>query len=201
MATNVTVASQALNLLRESTITSFSDGSTAAEIANNFYTDFISDIFGRYPWSFAKKRAALVVDSTDPVNEWTYSHQIPSDAIRVIAIYDSSVVGAKPITRWDRIGPYIHSDSATLWMEYTYYIGEAMWPGYFIQYAVAALAALLAMPITDDPDLAAYWKRVAYGTDEENERGGKFGVAASADAQSKPPEEIMTPDLVAWRFS
>jgi hypothetical protein len=200
MPTDVSIASQALTLLRANTIDSFSDGSNEAEIASVFYDDFISDIFSRYPWSFAKKKDELTVDATAPINEWTYAHQMPTDAARILAIYNSDAVGAKPIRDWERSGEFIHSDHAELWAEYTYEVSESSWPGYFTQFAIPALAALLALPVTDDENVAAYWKRIAYGTDEENERGGKFGVAASTDAQSTPPEEVAMPDLILARF-
>lgn len=201
MTTDIDIINQALTLLRANTITSLNDGSEEADIATIYYDDFKKDIFSRYPWSFAKKKAALTVDGTDPVNEWDYSHQIPTDMERLIAIYNSSAVGAKPMKAWKRHGQYIHSDEATLYAQYIFEVDEADWPGYFKQYAIHALAALLAIPVTDDEQVAAYWRRQAYGLDEENERGGKFGVAASADAQADTPEEINMPDLVAARFS
>jgi hypothetical protein len=200
MTSAVSLASQALTLIRANAITSFTDGSNEADVVNIMYADFVKDILGRYPWSFAKKKISLTVDTTSPVNEWRYSHQMPTDCLRLIAIYASSAIGTKPVKDWERHGNYIHSDYATLWGEYIFDPGEAYWPGYFTQYAIYALAALIAMPVTDDPDLAAQMKRLAYGLDEDNERGGKFGVAASTDAQSTPPEEVGMPDLILARF-
>lgn len=200
MATDITITNQALTLLRANTISSFNDGSNEADIADLYYDDFLKDIFSRYPWSFAQKRAELTVSGTDPVNEWDYAHSLPSDNERIIAIFNSDQVGAQPIKRWKRRAGFIDSNEAELWALYVYVVDEADWPGYFIQYAIHALAALLAMPITDDEDVALKWRRVAYGTDEDNERGGKFGVAASADSQQTTPEEVAMPDLIAARF-
>lgn len=200
MTTKASIASQALTLLRANTIESLNQDSEEAEVVNVFYTSFIEDIFSRYPWSFAKIKEELTASST-PTNEWEYAHTLPAGCLRVIAIYDSASTGARPIKNWTRSGNEIHSNSATLYIQYIYYVPEASWPGYFAQYAYHALAALIAIPITDDENVAAYWKRITYGTDEENERGGKFGVAASVDSQSKPPEQLDMPDLIMARFS
>jgi hypothetical protein len=49
-----------------------------------------------------------------------------------------------------------------------------------------ALAAELAMPLTEKPSVADYWQAQAFGTPAENRRGGQFRVAASADAKESP---------------
>jgi len=200
MTTKVSVASQALTLLRANTISSFNQDSDEAEIVRTFYDDFANDIFSRYPWSFAKTKDSLTAAAT-PTNEWLYAHTLPGNCLRVVAIYNTNSSGAQPIKDWTRHGNEIHSNSENLWVQYIYYVDEGDWPGYFTQYAIYALAALLAIPVTDDENIAISMRRIAYGTDEENERGGKFGVAASVDSQSKPPEEVAMPDLILARFS
>lgn len=200
--TNIDVASQSLGLIRADTINSFDEGSNEADKASLYYTTFIKDIFSRYPWSFALVKRQLSRDSTAPVNEYLYRHVIPAESLRVFAVYNSGQVGAKPLRQsWKRVGNFIYSNEPTLWGEYTIYVAEATWPGYFIHYAIHAFAAMLAVPITDDKDLRDELHVLTYGRDTENERGGKFSVAASTDSQGTPPQEIGMPDLIAARFS
>lgn len=200
--TDIDVASQALVLCRANTINSFDQGTNEADIAGLYYPTFIKDIFSRYPWSFARKRRLFSQDSTAPVNEFAYRHIIPSEVQRIIAIYTSDQPGATPLTDgWRRVGKYIESNQPVLYGMYEFYPSENYWPGYFLQYAIYAFAALICVPISDDADRAIELHVLAYGKNGENERGGKFSVAASADSQSQPAEKIATPELILARFS
>lgn len=200
--TDIDVASQSLGLCRGKPISSFNEGTNEADIADQYYMTFIADIFSRYPWSFALKKRQLSRDATAPENEFTYRYVVPAEVQRIFAVYRSGQVGAKPITEgWDRVGNFIETNENELWAEYTVYKSESQWPGYFLQYAIHAFATLIAVPYSDDKDLRNDLHVLTYGKDQENERGGKFGVAASTDSQSKPAEQIQTPDLILARFS
>lgn len=202
---NIDICAQALSLLRASVISSFNDDSNEANICQTHYDDFAEDILTRYPWSFATKKILLNQDATSPVNEYTYAHIIPGEALRIWAVFNSSEVGAKPIMDYDIQtidgGRRIFSNHAQLWAEYTVYTDEANWPPYFKQFAIHALAALIAMPVTDQPDVADRYHALAWGARNENEQGGKFGVAKLIDAQQKPGEMIVDSPLIAARFS
>lgn len=200
--TDIDIASQGLGLCRGAPISSFSEGTNEADIAGQFYGTFIKDIFSRYPWSFALKKRQLSRDGTAPVNEYLYSFVVPAEVERIFAVYASGSVGAKPITTgWDRVGNFIFTNNPELWAEYTVYKPESQWPGYFIQLAIHMFATLIAVPYADDRDLRNDLHQITFGQDHENERGGKFGVAASTDAQTKPAQEVSTPDLILARFS
>lgn len=198
------IASQATGLLRASSVSSFDEGTNEADIMSLFYGDFVLDILTRYPWSFATKKRLLNQDSTEPLNEYQYAHIIPGEALRIWALYDSDAIGAKPITKYDisgtDAGRRINSNYSTLYGEYTIYTDEASWPGYFVQFAIHALAALTAIPITDQPDLAARMQGLAWGAPNENELGGKYGIACKIDAMQKPGEQINSSPLVEARF-
>lgn len=195
------ICSMALTNLRAGTISSFVDGSNEGEICGIYYDAFIKDVMCRAPWSFALKKRLLTQDGTDPVNEWTYRHQIPAECERLWALYESSAVGVAPVKSYDILERYIQSDYATLYGEYTYYVSESTWPGYFISYAVAALAAMIAMPVSDSQELADRWQVVAYGSPSEGEQGGKFAYAQSTDMQQKPADSMPVCDIINARFS
>ncbi|NTU50282.1 MAG: hypothetical protein HGA87_05285 [Desulfobulbaceae bacterium] len=194
------ICSMALTNLRANTISSFMDGSNEGEICGIFYDAFIKDIFSRYPWSFALKKRLLSQDSTDPVNEFTYRHILPAECERLWSVYSSSAVGATKVRDYDILERYIQSDYDTLYGEYTYYVSEATWPGYFIQYATSALAAAIAMPVSDSQELADRWQVIAYGTPQEQEKGGKFLVAAQQDMAQKPFDMMPVCEIITARF-
>lgn len=204
VSSDIDIASQALGLLRANTITSFTEGTNEADIAKLYYADFVQDILTRYPWAFVTKKRLL--NQTDaPLNEYQYAHIVPAEALRLWAVYNSGAVGAKPINSFDAAAPNggreIHSNHNVLYGEYTVYSAESNWPGYFTHFAIHAFAALIAIPVTDDDDLAAKMHRLAWGAADEGENGGKFSVAASIDAQQKPPEEILSSPFIDARFS
>lgn len=199
---DIDIASKSLVLCRANPISSFSEGSNEADIISLYYETFIADVFGRFPWSFAKKKRRINQDATAPVNEFLYSFQLPSEVIRLCAVYNSDQTGARPMRGgWKRVGNFIFSNEPQLWAEYTVYKPETEWPGYFEQYAIHALATLICVPVSDDGQRANDLHVMTYGKDTENERGGKFGVAASADSQGEPPPETEANSLIAARFS
>lgn len=82
--TEVSICSNALTKLGESTITSLTDNSTAARTCNLLYGPTRDSVLRAHPWNFALKRAALAADATAPVWGYDYAYQLPSDCLRVI---------------------------------------------------------------------------------------------------------------------
>lgn len=203
--TDISIVSQAMGLIRANPISSFSEGSNEAEVSALFYDTFVQDILTRYPWSFATVKRRLNQDSATPLNEYRYSHILPGECLRLWSLFPSASVGADTIKDYDIQGPdggrRVFSNYPNLWADYTVYTDEGNWPGYFVQFAIHAFAALVAKPITDQDDIAARLKQDAWGTPSENEQGGKFAVAAKLDAMQKPGEIITASPLIAARFS
>lgn len=203
-SSDIDIASQAMGLLRANTISSFTEGTNEADIADLYYADFAQDILTRYPWSFALKKR-LLNQTTAPVNEYKYAHIIPAEALRIWAIYPSSNVGVNPINDYDiqaQSGSrLILSNNETIYAEYTVYTAETNWPGYFTHFAIHAFAALTALAVTDDAELAALMQQLAWGTSSDGEKGGKFAVATGIDALQRPPEILNDAPLINARFS
>jgi hypothetical protein len=205
MASNVSIASQALLLLRANTISSFSEDSNEAEIVNTMYDDYIKGLLAMYPWTFATKKARLVQDSTAPINEYTYSHIVPNECLLIWALFNNDTVGSKPVIEYDIFGNEgsrrIFSEYPSLWADYTVYTEEGNWPAYFVTFATNALASHLAIPVTGNADLAAYYKTEAFGSANANRKGGLYGVAAAQDSKQKRNEYIVSSPFTSARIS
>lgn len=207
MATNVSITTQALLLIGADTISSFADDSNEAEIANVLYEPFIKSLLSSYPWTFATRKRQLNQDTATPTNEYTYSHIIPAEALLLWAVFNDDGIGAVPIKDYDIYADTtgalrrVYSNHPTLYADYTIYISENNWPPYFEQFAIHALAAHLAMPVTRNAELADYFKKAAYGSLNSNMKGGLFGVAAATDAKQKRNEYIISSPLTEARFS
>lgn len=203
--TSIRLASQALGLVRERAISSFSDGTNQAEIMQLYYTDFAEDVLTRYPWSFATKKRRFNQDSEPPLNEYRYSHIVPAEALRIWTVFESNHVGAPPLNEYDIQSVNgqrrIYSNYQDLYVDYTVYTDESNWTASFINFAMYALAAHIAIPVTDDDALAARMQTIAYGSPAENEKGGKFSVAVTIDAAQKPNKPIQSDPFNQARFS
>lgn len=205
MTTDVSIASQALLLLRANTISSFADDSNEGEIMTELYEEHVKSLFSLHPWTFATKKRMLSQDTTDPINEYTYSHIIPAEALLIWAVFNSDQVGAIPVRDYDIYGTdtarRIFSNHSALYADYTIYTDENVWPGYFTQFAIHSLAAHVAYPVTGNAELAAHYHQRAYGSGNANMKGGLFGVAVSQDSKQKRNEVIFSSPLVEARFS
>lgn len=205
MATDVSIASQALLLLRANAISSFSEDSNEAEIASVLYEPHIQHLLSLFPWTFSTKKRQLTLDSTAPINEYRYSHIIPSDALLIWAYFNNNQVGASPVSDIDIYGTdtarRVFSNYETLYADYVFRANEVVWPAYFEQFAVHSLASILAVPVTGNSELANMYDQMAYGTVNSNRKGGLFGIACSMESKQKRNEYIISSPFVSARFS
>jgi hypothetical protein len=203
MATDVSICSQAMVLLRAEPIASLSDDQNEAQILNTIYPDFARWILGMYPWSFATKKRQLNQDVVAPIAEYKYSHIIPSEALMLWAVFPNA--GANPIRDYDIYGVEggrrIYSNHPALFADYTVYTAEPNWPPYFVQFAIAALAGYSAVAITGSQALAEQYNRQAFGSVNSNGKGGLFSTAAGIDSKQKRNEYIRSSPLTEARFS
>ena len=168
-----------------SAITSFTDGTDAANTCNELYPGIRNGLLTQYPWSFGLKKVQLARTLVTPVNEWTYEYQLPSDRLGPPRAVFSGLVAGSPILRggWEIYADKLLTDETVIAIDYQYVVSEAAMPTYFVQLLKYMMAWHLALPITDQPDKAEYWRTIAVGTPAENNRGGYFRVATSIDSQ------------------
>lgn len=182
------VASQALARLGEPSISSFTEDSDAAEKVNQLYEPTILQLLSSHDWSFATTRVALSEDASGaPVNEWQRAFLMPtlgtSRVGKPMAVYNSATAGASRVTSGYEIrGKWIDTNFTTVVIEYIERKNESEWPGYFQTLAIEALAATLAMPITENASKEQMHRAIAYGAPSANNRGGLFRTATEADA-------------------
>jgi hypothetical protein len=199
--TDVGICSRALTLLGAGAISSFSDGTDAANTCSRLYGTIKESLLSMYPWKFATKKVQLARLNTTPVNEWTYAYQLPGDALgNPEAVFTSSAIGENPINSgWEIYEDTLLTDEATIYIDYRFDPEESIYPRYFVMLLIYDLCAHLAEPITDQVTKADYWRSVAFGSPQENGRGGFFRQAANADARGNPTAAIFDFPLVDVR--
>ena len=124
MATNdteVTICSHSLQRLGEAAISSFADGTTAANLCAELYPNTRDSLLIQYPWSWSIKKQDLARSATAPVNEFSFAYPMPSDSLTGIprAVFNSSDVGATPITSgWELYEKAILTEQADIDIDY-----------------------------------------------------------------------------------
>lgn len=202
--TKFSIASQALVQLRANPVNSFEDGSNEADIMNEAYDTWARNALAMHPWSFARRREQLLKDSaTQP--GWRYLYAIPATCLRVWAVYNSTAYNAPPIKNFELVsddtGQYIACNEELIVALFTTYVPEAVWPAWFVDFAIFSLAAHVGMPVSDDEALTAQMKTTAFGPPADNGGGGKFKTAANISDQQSPPQQYQGNEIIQARFS
>lgn len=199
--TNIAICSRALTLLGESAISSFSDGTDASSTCSRLYETVKTALLTMYPWKFATKKVQLARLNTTPVNEWTYAYQLPGDMLAMDALFNTDAVGAQPlVSGWERYEDMILTDQTAIYIDYRFDPGESYYPPYFVMLLIYAICMHLAEPITEQVTKAQYWGNLAFGSPQENGRGGYFRQASHADARGVPVDAIRDFPLVSVRY-
>lgn len=179
MALNdVALASRALIRIGAAPITSFTDGSVEAEIANALFEPVTNALLSSYAWSFATQQVALSQLETEPVADYTYAYQLPNDFLRALSAGSGSRGrGLNYRINQDKL----HTNSSAVVLTYIFRPDEENFPPYFDQAVISRLAAEFTIPITESTTRAETMFALA-----EKE----FQRARQIDAQQDTPNRI-----------
>jgi hypothetical protein len=186
VATSIDIASNALILIGDDPITSFSEDSAGATAAANLYADTFKQVLAEHPWTFALKELQLSRLSQSPDDEtgYHYAFQMPADLIRLWALF--------PYANYTIVGNLIYSNSTELLARYVYNVSESLLPAHMIKTLEYRLAADFAMLITESATKAQYY--------EEKYRD-MLAKAKSIDSQNRPQQPIIDSPFVDVRMS
>ena len=92
MSSDIEISSNALILIGDNPISSFTEPGFGATAAANLYAGTYEAILSEHPWTFALKEQYLSRLSQQPDQEtnYTYAFQIPSDVVRIWAVLPHS---------------------------------------------------------------------------------------------------------------
>jgi len=197
--TKLSICSDAMVVLGEAAITSFSETGDAVTIAFRLYDDLRDQLVQQYPWSWSVKKVALGRLVATPTTEWKYKYQLPGDIMGVPhAVFISSSAGSRPQREWEVYGTELYCNYEAVWVDYQYRPDEVLFPAYFVRLLRAACAAEFAMAVTESVGKANYWQQMAFGSPADNMRGGLLRVAMNIDG-GRPPQAFEDFPLVAVR--
>ena len=150
MATSkIQVCSNALILLGQSTIASFSENSDRATAFSNLWDNSRQAVLRSHPWNCAIKRAALAPDADAPAFDWTYQFTLPGDCLRVLS---SGREGEVPEYRLE--GRKILIDDNPAYLRYIYDNEDvASWDAQLVECMTRYMAFSMAYALTKSTSL------------------------------------------------
>jgi len=157
--TPIKVCSRALILIGEEGITSFSDGSAQADVADAMYEDIARTSLTNTRWRFATDQAELNRLVTAPTGRFDAAYQLPANLLMLSAV----TVNDYPI-KYDTYGDKVYcnaTENEVLVADYIYRADEADWPPYFTVAVEYAMAAVFAVSIARDAQLSGMMEQKA----------------------------------------
>ena len=102
MASEIEICNRALIELGEKTILTLLDDNKRARICNVLYAPTRDLVLRKHPWNFAIKRVELAQNTADPIYDYSYSYQLPTDCLRVLIpsreIWEYGIEGTNLVT-------------------------------------------------------------------------------------------------------
>ncbi len=199
--TDLSICSDALIMLGAAPISSFTEGTDAAQACDRLYPDLRDALLARYPWSWTYKKTSLGRLATAPINEFKYAYQLPGNILSgVQAVFETAATNQTPINDgWEIYGDQLYTDLETVYIDYQESVAESKMPVYFVHLLRNAFAGELGMIITDQASKADYFRQIAYGSPGENGRGGLFREAVNIDSRGRLPQIIEDYALIQVR--
>lgn len=188
MATSkVQICSNALLLLGDSPISSFTEDGDRALLASNLWDNARQSVLRAHPWNCAKEMVALATESTTPAFDWSYQFLMPGDCLRVLFVGQSDEPDDYIIK-----GRRILADVDPLYLTYITDLEDvASWDASLVQAMEVYMAARMAYPLTKSATL-----RDSMFTEYAN----LLKLARTIDGQEEPPEQAGDRPLLSARY-
>jgi hypothetical protein len=186
MASDIDIASNALILIGDNPISSFTEPGFGATSAANLYEDTYLATLSEHPWTFALKEQKLskLSQKPDPETNFSNAFQVPVDAVRIWAVF--------PHSNYTIVGDLLYSNQNELLMRYNHKTPEANLPPHFVKALEYRLAADFSISVTEDLKKHQLF---------EQKYLRAMSLARSVDSQGKPPVAIVDSPFVDVRRS
>lgn len=187
MASDIDMASNALLLIGDNPISSFTEPGAGARAAANLYPDTYRRVLAEHPWTFALKEQQLnkLSQTPDPLTNYQFAYQIPNDLIRLWAIF--------PNSNYTIVNDILYSNVGEgLLARYVYAVDEVNIPPHVVKAIEYKLAADFAISVTESTSKSEFY---------EAKYLNMVAQARGIDSQGQPPLPIQDQPFTDVRFS
>ena len=156
MSSETDVINRGLRSIGATRITSRTDGSNSANVADDIYDEVRDELLRCHPWNFATKRTQLSQSATDPEFEFDYAYPLPSDWIMTISVHNNDAGHGTVLYREEFVGSQkvIVASSDQLYLRYVYRVTDANQMSADFRTALSyAIAQALAIPLASSNTL------------------------------------------------
>jgi len=184
MASDIDIASNALLLIGDEPISSFTEPGAGATAMANLYAETYKELLSEHPWTFAFKEQVLsqLSQSPDELTNFSYAYQLPTDYIRVWNLM--------PHSNYTIVGDKIYSNETRYLLRYIYKVAESQLPAHFVKAMEYKLASEAAVSVTEDIQKAGYY---------EAKYDKQLARAKNIDSQGRPSVAIVSSPFVDVR--
>ena len=185
MASDIDIASNALLLIGDEPISSFTESGAGATAAANLYATSYEKLLSEHPWSFAFKEQNLsrLSQTPDEKTNYTYAFQLPTDLIRLWTVL--------PYSDYIIIGSLLYSNQTELLARYIFKPSEVELPPHFLEALQYKLASDFAISVTEDRNKAEYYAKLSQLS---------LASAKNVDSQGRPQQPIIDSPFVDVRI-
>jgi len=171
MASAIDMSSNALLLIGDNPINSFTEEGAGATAAANLYPATKEMVLSYHPWSFALKEQELsqLAQQPDERTNLKYAYQVPTDSIRIWEIF--------PHSYFEVVGKLIYSNEPSLLCRYVYDVPESLIPADLVKAIEYQLASEFSISVTEDENRHQIFERKAQM---------QMAKASTNDAQGHP---------------
>jgi hypothetical protein len=171
MATDISMASNALVLIGDDPISALSE----SVAASNLYANTYEYVLSLSPWTFALKEVKFSRLSQTPDIEtgFIYAFQKPTDLIRLWAVL--------PTTNYRMVGEFIYSNNTEMFGRYVYKSDETGLPAHIVKCIQYKLASEFSVSVAEDEKKMEMFERMFQDA---------LGQAMSIDSMQQPYAQI-----------
>ncbi len=145
-----------------------------------------------HPWSFAQEIVQLARLEKAPIAGFQYRYQLPVEDLVIATdqLTDTPADETSNYTDFRKIGQEIHTNTDQLYAVVRKQVGPHLWNPLFAQAVIVGLAGVLIESVASDGRRADSLIREAYGSPQEERRGGLIRAAINADGYTTPNRRL-----------
>lgn len=185
MASQIDIISNALLLIGHTPISSLDpDQGAGATVGAALFDTTLEYMLATTYWRFSMKQQQLNRLTAEPLNNWQYAFQLPTDLVTLYRV--------DPRANYQIFGDLLYTNQTELAADYSFKPEATELPIYFVQAMQYKLAADFAIAITNDLQ-----KNQIYEVKYREE----VKIAMGADAKNHPPVSIQDQPFTDVRLS